>query len=72
VPLQWAASFGAQGVALMHLAERTKDATMAESAIVQIEAALETARAGGHAPLTTFYEAGLFEARRIRDALRAP
>jgi hypothetical protein len=69
VPLDWATSFGGQGVALMHLAERTKDATMAESAIVQIEAALKTVRAGGYAPLTTYYEAHLPEARRIRDAL---
>jgi hypothetical protein len=45
VPLDWAMSFGNQGVALMHLAERIRDATMAESAFVQIEAALKTARA---------------------------
>jgi hypothetical protein len=46
VPLDWAISFGNQGVALMRLAERTKDAAMAEMAFRQIEAALETLRAG--------------------------
>jgi tetratricopeptide (TPR) repeat protein len=72
VPLDWAQSFGNQGEALMYLAERAKDAAMAEAALRQIEAALETARAGGHAPLIADLEAHLPEARRIRDALNVP
>jgi hypothetical protein len=51
-PLQWAMSFGNEGVALLHLAERTKDAAMAETAVLQIATACETSRDGGHAPLT--------------------
>jgi hypothetical protein len=72
VPLDWAQSFGNQGQALTHLAERTKDAAMAETGLRQIEAALETARASGHAPLADDFEANLPEARRIRDALKPP
>jgi hypothetical protein len=53
----------------MHLAERTKDTAMAETAFLQIEAAAETMRAGGHAPLATYYETWLSDTRRIRDAL---
>src|SRR5215471_1608949 len=42
VPLQWAASLGNEGVAMILLAERTKNATMAETAYQQIEVAWET------------------------------
>ena len=72
VPLLWATVFGDQGVALMRLAERTNDAAMAETAYRQIEAALETMRAGGHAPNAAYYGECLPEARRIRDALKVP
>jgi hypothetical protein len=56
----------------MYLAERTKDAAMAGTAFLQIEAALKTIRAAGHAPSAAYYEARLPEARRIRDTLKAP
>ena len=72
VPLQWAWSFGGQGIVLMLIAERTKDAGMAQTALRQIEEALETARAGGDAPLAVFYEERLSDAARIRDALIVP
>jgi hypothetical protein len=72
VPLDWAVSFGNQGVALMQIAERSKDAAMAETAFRQIEAALETVRAGGHAPFAAYYESRLRQAHRIRDALKVP
>jgi hypothetical protein len=64
-------SSGYQGFALVHLAARIKDAAMAEAALLQIEAALKVARAGGHAPLTFDFERRLPEARQIRDTLKA-
>ncbi len=70
VPFDWAISFGNQGVALTRLAERTKDARMAATACQQIEAALETARSGGHAADAARFEARLREARQTRDALK--
>jgi tetratricopeptide (TPR) repeat protein len=73
VPLDWAMSFGNRGVALMLIAERTKDAVMAQTALLQIESAFETLQAGGHTPYAAYYyEARLSDARRIRDALKAP
>jgi hypothetical protein len=42
VPLRWAMSTGNQGVALMLLAERRRDAEMAKLAVQQIEAAFTT------------------------------
>ena len=59
-------------IRLMQLAERTKDAAMAETAFQQIETALQITRAGGHAPNAAYYEARLPEARRIHDALKVP
>jgi hypothetical protein len=56
----------------MHLAQRTEDAAMAEAAFLQIEAALATARARGHPPFVAYFEARLLQARRIRDAFKAP
>ena len=44
VPLDWATSFGNEGVALMLLAERRRDAAMAETALGQISVAFETMR----------------------------
>jgi hypothetical protein len=72
VPLQWAISFGSQGVSLTLLAERTKNGAMAETALLQIDAALETLLAGGDAPAAAYFKAELPKARRIRDALKAP
>ena len=72
MPLDWAQSFGNQGVALAQLAERTKDPTKAETALRQMEAALEMARVSGHAPLAADLETHLLEARRIRAVLTSP
>ena len=47
VPLDWAASLGNQGVAMMLIADRTNDRALAETAAQQIETADETLRSGG-------------------------
>ena len=65
-------SFGNQGVAMVQLAERLKDMTMADAACQQIETAFELVRASGHAPAAAFYELFLPAARRIGDALNVP
>jgi hypothetical protein len=70
VPLRWAISFGNQGEALMYLAERTKDAAIVETALRQIEAALETARADGHEPLAADFEAHLPKGTAMRTTLK--
>ncbi len=49
MPLQCAKSTGDQGVALVLLAERRRDAKMAKLAGRQIEAAFATSRDGGNA-----------------------
>lgn len=69
VPLDWAISTGHQGVALMLFAERTGDARMAQTAGSQIDLALTTVRDGGHAPMTTYYEAQLTKARVVIERL---
>jgi hypothetical protein len=71
VPLDWAASFGNEGVALMLLAERRKDAAMAEVALSQINVAFETMRDGGNAPSAAYYERQLPRARALVVRLRA-
>ena len=70
VPLDWARSFGTEGVALMFLAERRGDAAMAEPALSQINKAFETMRDGGHAPNAAYYEQQLPRARAILARLR--
>jgi hypothetical protein len=70
VPLQWAKSFGNEGVALMLLAERRRDAVMAKTALSQINAAFETMRDGGNAPRAAYYEQQLPRARAIVARLR--
>ena len=47
VPLDWAASFGSQGVALMVVADRTNNAAIAETAGRQIQMAYEVMQSGG-------------------------
>jgi hypothetical protein len=56
----------------MQLAERIKDASVAQTAFLQIEAAFETLRDGGHASFAAYFEQRLPEARRIRDSLKPP
>ena len=58
-------------VAMMLLAERTKDAAVAKAALGQIEAAFEVSRDGGHAPHPALYEAHLPEARAVIARLEA-
>jgi hypothetical protein len=65
LPLNWATSFGNEGVALMLLAERRRDAAMAKTALSQINAAFETMRDGGHAPSAAYYERQLPRARAL-------
>jgi hypothetical protein len=69
VPLDWARSFGSEGVTLMILAERRGDAVMAETALSQISEAFETMRDGGHT-LAAFYEQQLSWARAVVARLR--
>jgi len=69
-PLDWARSFGSEGVTLMLLAERRGDATMAETAFSQINAAFQTLRDGGHARNAAYYERQLPWARALVARLR--
>ena len=69
-PIDWARTSGSQGVALMLLAERTNNADMADRAVAQIEAALETVRGGGHAPREDFFERQLARAQALAQRLR--
>jgi len=70
VPLQWAASLGSQGVALMVIADRTNDAAGAGTALGQIETAYETLRSGGHEQWSAYLAEQLPKARAIRDRLK--
>jgi len=70
VPLDWAMSFGNEGVALMLLAERRRDTAMAKTALSQINTAFETMRGGGHAAHAAFYEQQLPAARALVARLR--
>src|ERR1700730_6397152 len=69
VPLEWAMSTGNQGVALMLLAERRRDAEMAKLAVQQIEAAFTTSRDGGDAPSAADFEAQLPKAHALAEKL---
>jgi tetratricopeptide (TPR) repeat protein len=70
VPLEWAMSFGNEGVALMLLAERRGDAAIAETALSQINTAFETMRDGGDAANAAYYEQQLPRARVLVARLR--
>jgi len=69
VPLQWAASTGNQGIALMVLAERRGDAEMAKLAVQQIDAAFTASRDSGDAPSAAMFEAQLPKARAVAQRL---
>jgi hypothetical protein len=62
-------STGNQGVALMLIAERLGDLTIARSAVQQIEVAFVTMRDGGNAPAAAYYEEQLPRARALFDRL---
>jgi hypothetical protein len=70
VPLDWAKSFGNEGVALILLAERRRDASMAKTALSQINTAFEILRDGGDAQGAAFFERQLPRARAIVARLR--
>src|SRR5262249_22567255 len=67
---EWAKSLGNQGVALMLVAERRRDAAMAKTALSQINTAFETMRDDGNAPSAAYYEQQLPRARAIVARLR--
>jgi hypothetical protein len=69
VPLCWAESTGNQGVVLMLLAKRRRDAEMAKLAVPQIEAAFATSRDGGNAHSAAILEAQLLKARALAQKL---
>jgi hypothetical protein len=70
VPLDSATSFGSQGVVLLLLALRRKDAAMAATALSQINTAFETMRDGGDARSAAYYEQQLPRARALVARLR--
>jgi hypothetical protein len=70
VPLQWAASVGSQGVAMMLIADRANDAALAETAVMQVGAAYETLRDGGQQQWAAYFEEQLPRALAIRDRLK--
>jgi tetratricopeptide (TPR) repeat protein len=72
VPLDWAATLGNQGVALMLIADRTNNAAIAEIAVGQIETAYETLRSGGQEQWAAELQERLPKARVIRDRLGGP
>jgi hypothetical protein len=55
---------------LINLAERRRDAMMAETALSQINVAFETMRDGGNAPNAAYYEKQLPKARALVARLR--
>jgi uncharacterized pyridoxal phosphate-containing UPF0001 family protein len=69
-PLDWVGSFGNEGIALMYLADRRRDVSMAETALVQINTAFETMRDGGNALSAAYYGRQLSRARAIVARLR--
>jgi hypothetical protein len=70
VPLDWAATIGAQGAALMLIAQRTDDAATAKTATQQIDVAFQTLRDGGNAVAAEYYHAELVKARGLSNKLR--
>ncbi len=54
----------------MLIADRTKNGPLAETALRQIQTALETLRDGGQQQWAAYYEAQLPEAQAIRDRLK--
>ena len=70
MPLDWAKSVGNEGIALMQLAERRKDITMAETALSQIATAFEALRDGGDEAVAEYFENRLPRARAAVTRLR--
>jgi hypothetical protein len=68
VPLDWAASFGGQGVALMLIADRNNDTAVAEASLHQIETAYETLRSGCQLAWSAYFSEQLAKAKDPRSA----
>ena len=69
VPLDWATSFGSQGVALMLIADRDNDGAVAETGVQQIEAAYEVLRSAGQERWSANFQTQLAKAQAICDRL---
>jgi hypothetical protein len=70
VPRDWAASIGGQTIAMMLIADRTKDGALAETALMQIASAYDTLSDGGHQAWAAVFQAQLSKAQAIRDRLK--
>jgi tetratricopeptide (TPR) repeat protein len=73
VRLNWAKTSetsGRQGVALIAIADRTKNGAVAETALRQIQAAYEMARSDGNEQLAARFNTELTKAQAIRDRLK--
>jgi hypothetical protein len=68
-PFDWAVTTASLGVARALLADRTGDVQMAKAALLQVEAALTTARRGGDHQQVAYCEAQLPTARAIFEVL---
>jgi hypothetical protein len=68
--LDWATSFGNQGLVLMLIADRNNDGAVAETAVQQIEAAYEGLRSAGQEQGSAYFSEQLAKAKAIRDRLR--
>ena len=64
----WASTAGYQGVALMQLARRTRDAATAGMAVAQIEAALDIVRPNARSPFATYYPFAAYYSARLDEA----
>ena len=69
-PAYWAMSFGNQGVAMMLMADRTNDGAMAETALKQIQIALESLSESRDDRSSIYFRAQLPRALAIRDRLK--
>jgi hypothetical protein len=71
VPLDWANCAGSLGATLVVIAERNSDCSVATTAVSLIEAALETARSGGHLPLADYLATALETGQALAARLSA-
>jgi hypothetical protein len=71
VPLKWAATTGNEGFAFALIANRINNAAMAETAVQQMQTAIETLRSGGQDRWATKLQAQLNKAESIRDRLKS-
>ncbi|MGB3582327.1 MAG: tetratricopeptide repeat protein [Roseiarcus sp.] len=69
-PAYWAMSFANQGVAMMLMADRTNDGAMAETALKQIQIALDSLGESRDVRSSIYFRAQLPRALAIRDRLK--